>query len=203
MRELWLALTLWGCATTRSVNAEPELLVEARPRYEDIGVSGPVAMRVGIDPAGRVSDVRVLTSPGSGLGGLAREAMKDFLFRPALVGGRPISSRMTYRITFCSYDCGDPPPQPDTLSHADVVATIEPRLPAIDACIAAQVPPVPHGIMTLVWFVKAHGAVHCVSVEGASLAPTLAQCLAAEARTWRFRAHELEDTEPLSFPIVF
>ena len=209
MRELAVAvLLLAGCATAqRPLNAAPLLKVEHRINYPEAprasGVEGPVTMRVGIDPAGRVSDVRVLTSPGSGLGGAAREAMLDFLFEPALVGGRPISTRITYVYTFCTYDCGDPPPKPDTLEHEDVAAVVEPRLPALDACVAAQVPPTPHGLMTLAWSVRADGSVTGVLVDGASLAPVLAECFAAEARTWRFRAHELEDPEPYGLPIVF
>lgn len=209
---LALALALAGCATVRPPNAEPVVRSEVRISYPEEslkeGRSGTVVLRVGIDPWGRVSDVRVIASPGAGLGAAAREAVGRFTFEPALVNGRPISSRIVYRYTYCfeGAPCDPPPPGPDLLTHGDVVAAVGPRLAALDACIASHraAPGDVAGVMTLRWTVRADGSVANVELEeGAALAPRLADCLAAEAATWRFRAHEAPDDEWFTLPVVF
>ena len=53
-----------------------------------------------IDASGAVLDATVVKDPGFGLGDAARDAVRQWLFRPALRGGRPIPVRYQLTVTF-------------------------------------------------------------------------------------------------------
>lgn len=83
---------------------------EARAR----GVEAQVALRLGIDDGGAVSDVELLEPAGNGFDEAAIDAVRQFRFEPARRGGVAIASRIRYVYVFAL------PPPP---------AAVEPALP--------------------------------------------------------------------------
>lgn len=85
------------------VSEMPVLLSEIRPVYpkeaKDKGVEGSVVLDVLIDERGKVRQLNVI----EGLDifrSSALDAMKKFLFQPALVDGKPVAVRIRYSIKF-------------------------------------------------------------------------------------------------------
>lgn len=85
------------------VSEMPVLLSEVRPTYpkeaKDKGIEGSLTLDVLIDEKGLVRQVSVI----EGLEVFkisALEAMKKFLFRPAVVDGKPVAVRIRYSIKF-------------------------------------------------------------------------------------------------------
>lgn len=84
---------------------EPAVLIsKVDPAYPPQAVrmqaEGSVVLDVGIDEAGRVTDVQVVRGLGFGLSEAASAAVREWRYRPAQGPGGPIASRKTVRILF-------------------------------------------------------------------------------------------------------
>jgi protein TonB len=84
--------------------AGPEVLAGPLPAYPDLlrqaGIEGRVLLEAVIDTSGRVMRDSILVVSATNLGFVtpARQALLATLFRPALIGGRPV--RMRVRVPF-------------------------------------------------------------------------------------------------------
>lgn len=87
-----------------NVDREPVLTQDFKAPYPDearrAGAFGTVRLRVLVNELGQVVAVEVLSGPGFGLNEAAREALKNFLFRPALKAGQPVSTTIVHKYTF-------------------------------------------------------------------------------------------------------
>ena len=86
------------------LDSPPEKVTEIKVPYPPQAkldqVEGAVLCKVSIDEAGKVTAVKVLEGPGHGLNEVAREALMRFTFKPAIKGGEPVATDITYRFTF-------------------------------------------------------------------------------------------------------
>lgn len=94
-----------GSATaSRLPDADASLLRDVRISYpaaaQAAGVEGTVKLELSLDAEGRVVDAVVLRGPGYGLDDAAREAVKRFVFKPAIRNGKPAPSKLKYAYTF-------------------------------------------------------------------------------------------------------
>jgi TonB family protein len=64
------------------------------------GLSGTVVLELDVDENGKVGNVTITQEAGHGFDEAALAAVKQFEFTPALEGGRPIPSRVTYAYKF-------------------------------------------------------------------------------------------------------
>ncbi|MCA9521236.1 MAG: TonB-dependent receptor [Myxococcales bacterium] len=64
------------------------------------GISGSVRLVIVIDEKGRVIQAKIERDPGYGMGQAALEAVKTFVFSPALVNGKPARVRLRYTYHF-------------------------------------------------------------------------------------------------------
>ena len=82
----------------------PKLLYEEEAQYTDeaieAGVEGRVVLDIQIDADGDVAGVEILEGLGYGLDEAAKEAAKNFAFRPAMLDGEPISVVLDFAIEF-------------------------------------------------------------------------------------------------------
>ena len=84
----------------------PSVLRDVKPRYTTEAmrarIQGTVLVRAIVRPDGTVGDVRVVRSldPVFGLDQEAVRAATQWLFRPALIGGRPIATAVTIELVF-------------------------------------------------------------------------------------------------------
>jgi len=86
----------------------PVIIASSRklPRYPDMarraGVEGTVILLIGIESDGRVGAVEVLRSPDHryGFDLAAIEAVKQWRYRPALLGGRPVAVQASVLVEF-------------------------------------------------------------------------------------------------------
>jgi len=86
-------------------DTEPEVLGgEVRVPYPEEakrnGIEGSVRLRVTVDFEGKVTEVVILSGPGSGLNEAARAALLRFRFKPATKGGEPVGTTFPYTYTF-------------------------------------------------------------------------------------------------------
>jgi periplasmic protein TonB len=87
----------------------PSVLRDLKPRYTAeamrAGIQGTVLVRAIVQPDGTVGDVRILRSldPAFGLDQEAVRAASQWLFRPALIGGQPVSVDVTIE-SFSAFD---------------------------------------------------------------------------------------------------
>ncbi|MBX3261550.1 MAG: energy transducer TonB [Labilithrix sp.] len=84
--------------------AKPKLLGLPQPAYTEAaraaGVEGKVRLEITVDEAGKVVDVRALTSLGHGLDEAAIAAARLATFEPAVRCGRPSRSTFTVAVRF-------------------------------------------------------------------------------------------------------
>jgi TonB family protein len=64
------------------------------------GKGATVVLQIAIDASGAVADVKVLESAGAAFDTAAVAAAKQFVFTPALVDGKPIPVKITYKYVF-------------------------------------------------------------------------------------------------------
>jgi protein TonB len=85
------------------VSEMPRVLSEVRPIYpkeaRDKGLEGSVVMDILIDQSGKVRQVSVVEGESIFRPG-ATEAMKKFIFKPALVESKPVAVRIRYTLRF-------------------------------------------------------------------------------------------------------
>jgi TonB family protein len=70
------------------------------PAALERGMEGSPVVEIWIDEKGQVMDVAILESAGAMLDGAVLEAVTSWTFRPASVGGTPVSVRMTLQHQF-------------------------------------------------------------------------------------------------------
>jgi TonB family protein len=75
---------------------DPEYPADLRKHY----VEGVVVLKGLIGTDGSVSDIRVLQSPAEPLTRLATAAMRQYRYRPAQCGGKPVRASVTLKISF-------------------------------------------------------------------------------------------------------
>lgn len=99
-----LALAQADAGPTGVLTKPPALLKQVEavfpPAMMDAGLGGTVVMEVDIGPDGLVLDARVIRSPGLDFDQSALEAIKQFVFSPAEVDGRPAAVRIQYSYQF-------------------------------------------------------------------------------------------------------
>ena len=84
----------------------PSVLRDVKPRYTTEAmrarIQGTVLVRAIVRPDGTVGDVRIVRSldPVFGLDQEAVRAATQWLFRPALMGGRPVAIAVTIELVF-------------------------------------------------------------------------------------------------------
>lgn len=85
------------------VSEMPRVLSEVRPTYpkeaKEKSLEGAVVMDILVDDKGKVRQVSVIEGEPLFRAG-AVEAMKKFLFRPAMLEGRPVAVRIRYTLKF-------------------------------------------------------------------------------------------------------
>ncbi|MBC7420670.1 MAG: energy transducer TonB [Bdellovibrio sp.] len=86
------------------VTSSVKLLKEFKiPFTEDArknNIDGPVLLELIIDQAGKVHAVVVVSGPGYGLNEAAVKAVKEFLFKPARIGEKPVAVKIRYTYRF-------------------------------------------------------------------------------------------------------
>jgi TonB family protein len=97
-----LAVTLARTKEPSTSSFEPTTVVlSAEPVYPAMAMgSGTVVLAVGIDAAGEIQDVKVIKGSGGGFESSAREAIKEWKFKPAMLEGKPIPSVVTVAFSF-------------------------------------------------------------------------------------------------------
>ena len=82
----------------------PALLYKVEPEYSEEArkakYQGVVVLMVTVDPAGRVTNPRVVRSLGLGLDEKAIEAVKKWRFKPGYKDGRPVAVSATVEVSF-------------------------------------------------------------------------------------------------------
>lgn len=84
---------------------EPEFIQRVEPKYPELaqrsGVTGKVWVKVWVDKAGKVRDVKVYKSSGNALlDESAVEAARQCLYKPAIQNGQPVAVWVTYPYEF-------------------------------------------------------------------------------------------------------
>ena len=70
------------------------------PDAKSMGIEGSVKLKLEIDPEGRVASVRVVKGLGYGLDEAAVSALRKCRFSPAISGGQPAATEITYTYRF-------------------------------------------------------------------------------------------------------
>lgn len=82
----------------------PEILHQVQPRYSEparrAGVQGAVIVEAVIDEQGEVTQARVLQKLPMNLDRAAVEAIQQWRFKPAMMGGRPVKVYCTLTVNF-------------------------------------------------------------------------------------------------------
>jgi TonB family protein len=82
----------------------PEVIHQVQPRYTEparrAGVQGAVVVEAIIDEQGNVDNVRVLRGLPMGLDKAAIEAIQQWRFKPATMGGKPVKVYFTLTVNF-------------------------------------------------------------------------------------------------------
>jgi TonB family protein len=84
--------------------SEPEKIEGPNPSYPEdarrAGVQGVVVLETVIDESGRVAEVEVLKGAPLGLTEAAAEAVRQWLFKPAVLEGQPVAVRYVLTVKF-------------------------------------------------------------------------------------------------------
>jgi protein TonB len=86
------------------VSRMPELAQEVRipypPDAKKRGIEGPVVMDLLIDANGKVRESKLVSGPDASLNSAALEAVKGFVFKPALIQDKAVAVRIRYAYRF-------------------------------------------------------------------------------------------------------
>ena len=86
------------------ITQEPKVLHSVEPKYSEEArkarYQGTVMLGIDIDGSGRVSNIRVLRGLGLGLDEKAMAAVAQWLFRPAMAGGKVVAAPAQVSVTF-------------------------------------------------------------------------------------------------------
>jgi len=91
------------------------------PEAEAQWLSGDVGLEVQIAADGKVADARVTRSAGHGFDEAALSAVREFLFSPAEIDGKPAAVAIDYTYHF-TLESPKPPPPASALDGGDLVA---------------------------------------------------------------------------------
>ena len=95
-----------GTEPVTDYDAPPRLVRQARPRYPKEAfvqkIQGTVVLEILIDPSGHVSQTRVIQSIPL-LDAAARDAVREWLFQPAMKRGRPVPAIARVPVGFHIY----------------------------------------------------------------------------------------------------
>jgi protein TonB len=82
----------------------PEVIVRVQPRYTEparkAGVQGTVIVEAVIDEQGRVTNLKVMKALPMGLDQAAADAVRQWRFKPAMLGTRPVKIFWTLTVNF-------------------------------------------------------------------------------------------------------
>ena len=82
----------------------PEVIRKTEPEFNNVArelrYSGISTVSLVIDPSGRPEDIRVLHPIGLGLDDLAVAAVSQYVFKPAMDGGKPVPVRVNIEVNF-------------------------------------------------------------------------------------------------------
>jgi TonB family protein len=146
--------------------------------------TGQVRVEFTIQPDGKVSDAKVgQASSNAKLDQCIAGSFRKWTFPKPKGGGVWVSS---YPITFSA----PPPPKKGTLTEEEIVGTIKPKLPEVQACMAeakkeskAEV----SGIVDVGIAVAASGTVADVKVLSTTTKlPKLDECIVTRVKAWTF-----------------
>ncbi len=89
------------------VEEAPMILIEAKPEYPqsaiDLDITGTIWVKVLVDTLGNVREVRITRNVGENITFFIQSVIDAALktkWKPALSGGRPIATWVTYRVDF-------------------------------------------------------------------------------------------------------
>lgn len=120
LRCCLLPLAVWAClafaASTQAQSVDsvsdavakfdvpPQPLKTKPPRYpadmRAAGVTGAVVVRIVIDESGKVMAADVAKASHDGFREAAIEAVREWTFKPAQVGGKPVRARVNVPLNF-------------------------------------------------------------------------------------------------------
>lgn len=91
-------------APIHQVDSEPTVAAEVKVPYPEearrAGVEGTVVLSITIDHEGNVVAAKIISGPGYGLNEAARDAIRQFKFKPAIKNGEAVSTELKYSYTF-------------------------------------------------------------------------------------------------------
>ena len=100
---LLVALQL-GVLLANESASPPKVLHRVEPRYtreaRANGIQGTVVLVVTVDEMGNPANVSILSPIGFGLDSHAIDAVKQWTFRPAMSGGKPVPGETTVKVEF-------------------------------------------------------------------------------------------------------
>jgi TonB family protein len=84
--------------------ARPQLLSKVEPQYTEEArsakIEGTVVLNVEVTPEGRAQNIRVVKGIDPGLDNKAMEAIQQWVFKPAMKDGQPVSFQATIEVNF-------------------------------------------------------------------------------------------------------
>ncbi len=83
------------------------------PEAEKQGLEGAIVLQLDIDASGKVTTATVVNPAGHGFDEAAQEAARQFVFAPALRGGKAVAARILYRYTFTLKKAAAEPGKPE------------------------------------------------------------------------------------------
>jgi protein TonB len=93
-----------GLAMVGGGVSSPVLIVHPEPEFSEAArkakFQGNVMVRLVVDPQGMPRNIRVTQGVGMGLDEKAMEAVRQYRFRPAMEGGKPVAVEMNVEVDF-------------------------------------------------------------------------------------------------------
>ncbi|MBM3783432.1 MAG: energy transducer TonB [Acidobacteria bacterium] len=103
-----LALFVLPAALLLAEKISPQLLSKIEPQFSEEArkakwAGGTVTAKIQIDEKGNVTDVQVVEHPGLGIDRQTVAAVKQWKFKPAMEGGKPVKTHGTVTVQFKSW----------------------------------------------------------------------------------------------------
>ena len=93
-----------GCAGLVAGVSSPVLIYQVEPEFSEEArkakFMGSVLVNLVVDPQGMPQNVHVLRGVGMGLDEKAMEAVRQYRFKPAMEGGKPVAVEMNVEVDF-------------------------------------------------------------------------------------------------------
>ena len=110
---------LLGVMVGGTPQSQPEVIKRVDPVYPKIyllaGIEGEVYIHATIDETGKVEQAVITNATDKGFGPPALDAIKQWVFKPATLEGRPIKAEVTIPVKFKISDASLPPGELVTL----------------------------------------------------------------------------------------